>query len=331
MKSLLKVLKWVGIVLGVLILGFVLFVQFTWNKKFEAPYPDIKASTDSAVIARGAYLAYGPAHCGTCHVPMNKVMDVENGEIIPLSGGWELAIPPGTFRAPNITPDKETGIGNLTDAELARTLRYMVGNDNRCIFPFMPFAEISDEDLTAIVSFLRSQPPVKHEVPRTQLTFLGKALMSAGMITPSGTKGTPPKSVPIDSTAAYGEYLAKYVANCVGCHTNRNMMTGEFTGVPFAGGLVFEPDPFSEGRSFVTPNLTPDPNTGIMASWSEATFITRFHGGRIHKGTPMPWGSYNRMNDLELKAIYRYLKSLPPVENKVPRVFYEAGEELPES
>src|SRR5690606_41627233 len=110
--------------------------------KYHAPYPDITASTDSAVIARGKYLAFGPAHCGTCHVPMNKVMDVENGEEIPHSGGWELTIPPGTFRAPNLTPDMETGIGKLTDGEIARTMRHMVGNDGRCIMPFMHFAEM---------------------------------------------------------------------------------------------------------------------------------------------------------------------------------------------
>lgn len=134
MKIILRIL----LVLVVLIAGLVIYVQVAWNKKFEAPYPDIKASTDSAVIARGKYLAYGPAHCGTCHVPMDKIMDVEGGELIPLSGGWELDIPPGEMHAPNLTPDMETGIGKLTDGEIARTMRYMVGSDGRCIFPFMP-------------------------------------------------------------------------------------------------------------------------------------------------------------------------------------------------
>ncbi len=75
MKIVLRILA----VLVLLIAGLVVYVQVAWNKKFEAPYPDIKASTDSAVIARGKYLAYGPAHCGTCHVPMDKIMDVEGG------------------------------------------------------------------------------------------------------------------------------------------------------------------------------------------------------------------------------------------------------------
>lgn len=322
-----KILLYVLGGLAVLVLILVTFVQLSWNKKYEAPYPNITASTDSAVIARGRYLAFGPAHCATCHMPMDKIVHVENtGEQLPLSGGWELAIPPGTFRAPNLTPDKETGIGNLTDGEIARVLRHMVGADGRCIFPFMPFAELSDEDLTAIVSFLRSQPPVKHEVKRSELSFLGKAITAFGMIKPEGTKGTPPKSVPIDTTADYGKYLAHYVANCVGCHTERDLKSGAFIGKPFAGGMHFPPDVFSEGKSFTTPNLTPHKGTGVMAEWSEEAFISRFHAGRLISGSPMPWGAYSRMTDNDLKALYRYLHSLEPVERKVEQVVFEAGE-----
>ncbi len=328
MKIILRILA----VLVVLIAGLVVFVHLKGNPQFDAPYPDIKASADSAVIARGKYLAYGPAHCGTCHVPMNKIMDVENGEVIPLSGGWTLDIPPGEMHAPNLTPDMETGIGKYTDGEIARVLRHMVNPKGNCVFPFMPFAELSDDDLTAIVSYLRSQPAVKHEVKRTEMKFLGKALMAFGAIKPEGTKGNPPKSVVIDSTAEYGKYLANSVANCLGCHTNRDMKTGKFTGEPFAGGFLMPDDPaLGDGNSYVTPNLTPDPETGHIYSWDEQTFINRFKAGRVYKGSAMPWGAFSRINDLELKAIYRYLKSLEPVKNKIPKIVYAPGEALPES
>ncbi len=325
-----KIIVRILFVLALIMAGLVVYVQLAWNKTFEAPYPDISASTDSAVIARGRYLAYGPAHCSTCHVPMDKIMDVENGEVIPLSGGWELTIPPGTFRAPNITPDMETGIGKLSDKELARILRHMVFPDGKCVMPFMPFAEMSDEDLTAVISFLRSQPPVKNELKRSEFSFLGKAVMTMGMIKPEGTKGAPPKSVEMDSTAEYGKYLANYVANCVGCHTQRDMKTGVFIGEPFDGGMTMMPDALSQGYGFVTPNITPHPQYGIMAKWDEETFIERFRGGRIHKGSHMPWGAFSRMTDLDLKAIYRYLMSLSPVENKIEKIVYAPGEELPE-
>ncbi|MBK9677768.1 MAG: hypothetical protein IPO69_02525 [Saprospiraceae bacterium] len=99
-----KILLYLVTILLLVIAGFFIFVQSTWNKKHEAPYPDIKASTDSAVIARGKYLVFGPAHCAECHGDMNKMKELAAGEIIPLCGGWELPIDPGIMRARNITP-----------------------------------------------------------------------------------------------------------------------------------------------------------------------------------------------------------------------------------
>lgn len=322
MKLFLKILAG----LAILVLGLVAFVLLTWDKKYDDAYPDIKASTDSAVIARGKYLAYGPAHCGTCHVPMDKIMDVENGEIIPLSGGWEIDIPPGIFRAPNITPDMETGIGKLTDGEIARTLRYSVGKNGNCVMPFMPFQDLSDEDLTAIISFLRSQPPVKHQVKPNEIRFLGKLVMALGMIKPEKPTAPPVKAVKKDTTAAYGSYIANSVANCRGCHTERDMKTGEFTGIKFAGGLYFEPDYFSKGYSFMSPNLTPDPQTGHITNWSRQQFIDRFKANRVHAGSPMPWGSFSRIDEGDVKALYAFLHDLKPVPNKIEKIVFAPGE-----
>jgi len=325
MKILLRILAG----LGILIILFVIFVYIAGNKKFEAPYPETKASTDSAVIARGKYLVYGPMHCATCHVPMDKIPEVEAGDIIPLTGGWELDIPPGTFRSRNLTPDMETGIGKLTDGEIARTLRYGVGSDGRPILAFMPFQEVSEEDLTAVISFIRSQAPVHHTLKHTEFKFLGKALLAIGVIKPEGMKNPPPVSVIRDSTREYGNYLVNNVANCKGCHTNRSMMTGNFTGPPLAGGHLFEPDAMSEGYAFVPPNLTPDPEFGVITNWSEEAFITRFRKGRVYKTSPMPWGSFSRMDEVDLKAIYRYLHSLEPVKRKAEKTVYAPGEKLP--
>jgi len=330
MKKLFKILKWTFISLASIILLLFIYVQLRWDKTFEAPYPNIVASKDSAVIARGKHLVYGPAHCGSCHIPMDKIAEAENGEMLPLSGGVEFVFPPGTLRPPNLTPDKETGIGRFTDGEIARTMRYMVGSDGRCVFPLMPFAELSDEDLTAIISFLRSQDPVKHEVKKSEYTFLGKAVLTFGLVKPEGTKGNPPKSMRPDSTAEYGKYLANYVANCVGCHTARDLKTGKFIGEPFAGGLIFGPDGMTKYKTFISPNLTPEVNTGLIAEWSETKFIDRFKQGRVHDGTPMPWGSFTHMDEIELKALYRYLHSLKPVNNKIEKVVYVVGEQMAE-
>jgi len=329
MKLTLSILKWIGIVLVFLFVGIFIFVQLAWDKKYEVPYPDMVATTDSAVIARGKHLTFGPAHCVTCHVPMDKVQDAENGIEMPLSGGWEMAIPPGIFRAPNLTPDKVTGIGDIADRDIARAMRYSVNHNGHCMFPFMPFQELSDEDVVAILSFLRSQEPVNNYVEPSKPTFMGKALLALRVIKPEGPRNTPPKSVEIDSTIAYGSYLANSVANCMGCHTERDFKTGAYVGADFAGGTLFVPDPFTLGYAFITPNLTPHKETGIMATWDELTFINRFRAGRVYDGSPMPWGAFERMTDLELKAIYRYLQSLDPVDNKIEKIVFAPDEKLP--
>ena len=124
----------------------------------------------------------------------------------------------------------------------------------------------------------------------------------------SGPAQPPPSQATPARTAEYGRYLAHTVANCNGCHTQRNKLTGGFVGPPFAGGLVME-EP--EG-TFVTPNLTPIAS-GILAMLTEQAFVDRFRvRGRVHVGSPMPWESYARMTENDLGAIYRYLRTLEP-------------------
>ena len=82
MKSVIKILKWAGLVLCLLIIGLLVFIQFSWDKKYDAPYPNITATTDSIIIARGKHLALGPAHCINCHVTMDKLREADEGKIM---------------------------------------------------------------------------------------------------------------------------------------------------------------------------------------------------------------------------------------------------------
>jgi len=300
--------------------GFVIAVYTRYDRTFEAPYPTIKASTDSAIIARGRYLALGPAHCANCHSPIQDYMKVEKGEETSLRGGFNFELPIGNVYAPNITSDEETGIGKLRDEEIARSLRYGVRHDGKAIIDFMPFYDLSDSDLTAVISFLRTQAPVNNLRPQHEWNFLGKAVL-AFMIEPMGD-GEVPEAPPIDSTAAYGKYLAASVANCRGCHTNRDMMTGAFIGTEYAGGTKFEiideSGKIVSGKHLVTPNLTTDVETGRINGWSQKDFIERFRKGKLVPGSPMPWGPFSRMSELELTALYKFLTSLEPVKNQVP-------------
>lgn len=307
MRTLKKILKWTGIVLLLLISALAITVMARQNLKFDAPYPNVKASKDSAIIARGKHLVYSAAHCMDCHGNGNSDSLLALGQDVPLTGGHLFNLPIAKIYSKNITPDPETGIGKFTDAEIARALRYGVHPDGTAVFDFMPFHNTSDEDLTAIISFLRSQKPVKNYLPKNSYSLLGR-VVKAFMIKPVGPKGDVAISVKRDTSASYGKYLAMSVANCSGCHTKRDMMTGAFTGEFFAGGLELE--------GFTTPNLTPDPS-GRIYKWSKQNFIDRFHMGRLVPKSPMPWNSFKRMTDDELTAIYNYLKSLKPVKTEI--------------
>lgn len=319
MKVLKKILKWTGIVIVLLVLILVITVACRQNLQFEAPYPDIQASTDSSIIARGRYLAYGPGHCADCHgAPESRELMLK-GQEVPLTGGMPFKLSIATIYVKNITPDSETGIGKLSDKEIARLLRYGVRHDGTAGLDFMPFHNLTDEDLTAVISFLRSQQPVKNKVPENEIFALGK-VVNAFLIKPVGPTGEVPKSIPRDTSAAYGKYIANSIANCVGCHTNRDMMTGAAIGEPFAGGLTMESAIDPENYAVLTPNLTPDPATGRLYGWTQEQFIQRFRQGRLIPHSPMPWPSFSRMSDDELKALYNYLQSLKPVKNEIKQI-----------
>lgn len=285
-----------------------------WQRKFEAPMPAITASTDSAVIEKGAYLAYGPAHCAYCHTPGEaEWARLDAGERVPLSGGYKFKLPLGEFYTRNLTPDKETGIGSRTDGELARVLRHGVHADGTVVLPFMEFQEMSDEDLTAVISFLRSQPAVRNPIPPAAPTALGKLLYTY-VLKPVGPAAEPPKTSPTGLSVERGKYLANNVAACVGCHSARSLTDGSYIGEKFAGGMAMDIEGDPE-HVLVTPNLTPDPTTGHITKWSENDFVARFRAGVKIKGTPMPWKAFAKMSDDDLRSIYRYLNGLSPIQN----------------
>ena len=306
MRIVKKILKWTGLVLLFIILGVTITVLARQNVTYERPYPAIAASSDSSVILRGKHLVFGAGHCADCHSKTNTDSLLTLGQEVALTGGIVFDLPVGKIYSKNITPDKETGIGNLTDAEIARALRYGVHADGTVVFNFMPFNNMSDEDLTAIISYLRAQKPVRNEVPDHTLNLLGKGV-KAFMVSPVGPDGDVEKSVRPDSSAAYGKYMASNVANCTGCHTQRTL-SGDFIGEPFAGG--------NEIEGFITPNLTTDSSSRIFG-WSEKNFVDRFRMGKLIPKSPMPWQSFGRMSDMELKAIYAYLQTVKPVRTEV--------------
>ena len=224
----------------------------------------------------------------------------------PLAGGGSFQLPIGTIHVPNITPDEATGIGHRADGELARAIRFMVRPDGRAMVPFMEEQGLSDDDLVALISFLRSQPAVARAVPDHRFNLVGKAIM-AFVLKPTGPATTPPAASPPESdTVARGAYVADAVAGCAGCQRKRSHMDGSYQGPRFAGGGEFEGD---SGMMFVSPNLTPA-RAGRITGWTEDQFVARFRAGPLLPHTPMPWTAFQRMSDADVRALFRYLQTL---------------------
>ena len=316
----LKALAYLAGVLAVVTLAGGIYVARTWDRVWDVAEPDLKASTDPAMIARGEYLVFGPAHCVECHVGSWAEFERSaDGSRPALVGGIEFKAPPlGAIYSKNLTPDPETGIGRYTDGQLARMMRYSVRPNGRAsVQPLMPFENMSDEDVVAILSYLRAQPPVRHEVPENQWTLIGKVIKSfAGTFKPR-SEIHPPAAAPAEApTAERGEYLARYVANCTGCHSPRDEMTFALNGPEFSGGNPMEPAQLTGADPavwFTPPNITRQPVSGLSKFPDRATFVARFlRGGRHHPGSPMPWECYARMSESDAGALYEFLQALPP-------------------
>ena len=311
-----KALIVVGIVLLVVVVGGAVFVSSRQNLKFDAAYPEVVASTDSAIVARGRYIVRTAAPCAACHGDPAQRAAFMSGAEVPLTGGVVFDIPPGKFYTKNLTPDPETGLGKVTDKEIARALRHGVGYDGRALLPFMEMQGLSDDDLQAVVSYLRTMPPVRNPVPPHQYTALGKVIKATVLANPVGPSTTPPARAPRGASVERGRYLVEAVSLCWACHTERSQMTGALTGPRYGGttGFTEADDPT---HSWSPPNITRDPETGKLGKLTEDQIVARFRQGRIIPGSPMPWQAFSQLADDDLRAIYRYLMTVPPVKRDV--------------
>ena len=312
-----KVLLVIGIVLLVVVAGGAVFVASRQHLRFDAtPYPSVTASTDPAIIERGRYIVRDAAPCAGCHGDPSQRTAYAQGADVPLIGGFVFDIPPGKFYSRNLTPDRETGLGNVSDSAIARALRYGVGHDGRALLPFMEMQGLSDDDLQAVVSYLRTQAPVRNPVPPHQYTTLGKVVKATALAKPVGPSAPPPAKAPRGVSEETGRYLVESVSLCWACHTERSQMTGALVGPRFGGttGFTETNDP---KHSWSPPNITSDPETGRLGKMTEDQFVARFRQGRIIPDSPMPWQAFSRLAEDDLRSIYRYLKSVPPVRRDV--------------
>jgi mono/diheme cytochrome c family protein len=213
---------------------------------------------------------------------------------------------------PNLTPDPDTGAGKWTDDMLSRAIREGIGHDGRALYPLMPyrlFRLLSDEDVASVVVYLRSLPPARNPLPKTQLT---SSVQSRTQNKPQPI--TEPVLAPDLSTPVKrGAYLVNIIG-CAECHTPEDEKGQTIASMRFGGGLVFE-GPWGKVASA---NLTPD-SSGIPY-YNQALFIRTLRTGYVGSreiNPIMPWWIFRNMTDEDLTSIFAYLQTLPPVNHRV--------------
>lgn len=273
-------------------------------------------SPEEALIERGRYLAEGPGHCFYCH----SEVDWATPGFPEVAGrkGVGARFPdksvPGKVYSSNITTDGRTGIGSWTDEEIGAAIREGVSRDGTRLFPVMPylgFARMSDQDLTAVIAYLRTLEPVENQVPSRELPQpVVEALPPHQPIT--GPVPHPDESNRLEN----GAYLAS-IGNCFDCHTPFTPQGQPIIELAFAGGRALN-GPWGE---VVSGNLTSDPS-GIP-HYDENLFIETMRtcqsGAReLHR--LMPCRFYENMTDEDLGAIFTWIQTLQPIRHRVSNI-----------
>lgn len=290
-----RVLKWLGIALGsvliliVICLGVVYAISSRAISKAYAITPaPLTISADSTSIARGRHLATAVNQCLNCHGDnlAGKVF-VDNPVM-------------GKIYSANLTRGKGGIGGDYSDLDYVRAIRHGVGRDGKLLLamPVDAFFHMSEADLASVIAYLKTIPAVDAVVPPKKVGPLARALYLGTDFPLIPGENLPhdqprPAEVPRGVTSEYGNYLAT-IGGCKSCH-----LADLNGGVPMEGAVL-------------SANLTP---TGI-GKWTEADFMKVMRSGIRPDGrvlsAVMPWPYMRHMTDDELRALWTYLRSLPP-------------------
>ncbi|HEY1139694.1 MAG TPA: c-type cytochrome [Lysobacter sp.] len=294
MRRLLKWLGWSVVVVAVLLAGVFgaawalseRALSRTWTVQ-DRPLADAMAT---ASVDHGRHL-FATRGCADCH---------------GADGAGKLLVDaPNVIRIVPSNLTRTVRDPAWTDDRLAAAIRHGVRPDGTglVIMPTGDYADFDDHDVASIVTWLRTLPAVDQDPGRTQIRPLARVLYMFGkfpLVPAERVDHTPRERIapPATVSVAYGQYIAQV---CIGCH-----------GSNFAGGNVLEPG------TPASANLTPHAN-GLQA-WKESDFLHLMRTGQRPDGRQlhrmMPWKSYSAMQDVELRAVWTYLRSLPPVEGK---------------
>lgn len=322
-----KFLKWAGIVFSALVglivivlVGIQLKTQARLTRVYDIPEQAVAIPTDEAAIERGQHI-FRIRGCEACHSDggyldlsetspaFDAHLDSTARELPRMEGHIYMDDPAiGKVIASNLTSGRG-GVGSVyTDQDWSRAIRHGIRASGTPLL-FMPSTEfyfLSDEDLAAVIAYIKSAPPVDNELPPSTLSWTGRVVMT---LVPAITF-IPAELIPHDAprpaapeagiTPEYGEYLTY---SCKVCH-----------GLTMSGG----PIPGFPSTWPPAPNLTFGAGSALRL-WMDDEFISTIRTGLTPEGRKlraefMPWGSYTFMSDDELKAVWVYLQSLPKLE-----------------
>lgn len=266
---------------------------------------------DAAEVARGKYIFGAAGGCG-CHTVKDQAAN---------AGGRKYAGPFGTVYSSNITPDRQTGIGTWTDEQIMTAIRLGRRPNGERLIPVHPypvFNGMAEEDLKALVVFLRTVPPVSRQNQPKRITVpLFESVFLPAWLAAFAPRETPPPTGPT-SGLARGEYLVRAVGHCGECHTPRTVTQATDTSRFLSGNPKGPED--SE-----VPNITPDPTTGL--TWSEeeiAEYLGTGNrpdgdvaGGLMAESIQGTLAGYKDLTKADRLAIAHYVKSVPAVRNKI--------------
>jgi mono/diheme cytochrome c family protein len=278
------------------------------TKPVLATMPDSQAFEQ---IERGRYLATA-ADCVACHT----VLDTGK----PFAGGRPIETPFGNIVSPNITPDRDTGIGAWTDDEFDNAVRRGIRPNGARFYPAMPFTAytmMSREDVLAIRAYLKTVAPVHNVVVPNTLPFpfnirAAMRVWNALYFTDGEFRPDSQKSAEWNR----GAYLVQGPGHCAGCHTPKSFLGGDKTSEYLRGSYL---------QGWFAPNITNDARTGL-GNWSASDVATYLKTGHNHVTAatgPMAevvTYSTSQMTDSDLAAIATYLKSLPGQQDNPPTV-----------
>jgi mono/diheme cytochrome c family protein len=260
-----------------------------------------------ASVERGRYLVHAGG-CLTCHT-------ADRPDAIPLAGGRALKTAFGTFYAPNLTPDPETGLGNWTGADVSRALREGVAPDGSYYYPVFPYPSytgLTDSDVTDIAAYLGSLAPIRQATPEHELPwYLSSRLVMSGWNLLNFTAQRFRPDAASDDAWNRGAYLVRHLGHCGECHTPRNMLGGPDRNRELVGNPAG-----ADGKA--VPDISQDPDSGI-GRWSADEIVFLLETGLLPDGdfagslmSDVIDDNTGKLTAADRQAIAVYLKSVKP-------------------